>query len=185
MKSYESVKLQAPILEPITLEEAKAQLRLTSAQTYDDVYISSLISVARDRAENYTNRYFSTQKVRIITSELPENDYIYLPHKQNFSVDRVSYIDENNQEIVINQQDIAFNQDLNSIFSLNWPSYYKKIIIDVTTMSPVEMRAAKQAMLMMITDMYELRTESIVGTSAAENPAVTAMLYPYRTGLGI
>ncbi len=48
----------APTLEPITLEEAKDHLRLTSDFLEDDNYITLLIKAARKAAENYTSRAF-------------------------------------------------------------------------------------------------------------------------------
>jgi hypothetical protein len=54
---YDVITVTPPTVEPITLDEAKAQLRLTSGFTADDPYITSLIPVARDRSEKYCNRY--------------------------------------------------------------------------------------------------------------------------------
>ncbi len=50
-----------PVTTPVTLTEAKAQLRLESAFTADDNYITSLISVATAHAESYCNRRLITQ----------------------------------------------------------------------------------------------------------------------------
>tara|TARA_R110000824_G_scaffold47353_3_gene134940 strand:+ start:5161 stop:5814 length:654 start_codon:yes stop_codon:yes gene_type:complete len=49
----------APAVEPISLTEAKTHLRVDS--TADDAYITSLIIVAREAAELYTQRTFITQ----------------------------------------------------------------------------------------------------------------------------
>lgn len=46
---------------PVTLSEAKAQLRLEAAFTTDDTYITSLISVAEAHVESYCNRRLITQ----------------------------------------------------------------------------------------------------------------------------
>ena len=56
MNVYTVTTITAPFAEPITLSEAKEQLRLTALFTADDAYIASLISVARDQAEKYCNR---------------------------------------------------------------------------------------------------------------------------------
>ncbi len=50
-----------PVTTPITLSEAKAQLRLEAAFTADDNYIISLIGVATAYAESYCNRRLITQ----------------------------------------------------------------------------------------------------------------------------
>lgn len=50
-----------PVSMPVTLSEAKAQLRLKAASTADDDYITTLISVATAYAESYCNRRLITQ----------------------------------------------------------------------------------------------------------------------------
>ena len=55
--------VQAPEYEPITLDEAKTHLRVDSE--YEDAYISSLLTVARDEAESYTRRRFGDQIVDV------------------------------------------------------------------------------------------------------------------------
>ena len=57
--------------------------------------------------------------------------------------------------------------------------------VTVTTAPPVELTGAKQAMLMTLTDMYELRTETVVAASVAVNPAVNMLLAQYRENMGI
>ena len=57
--------------------------------------------------------------------------------------------------------------------------------VEIESRAPVEFEGAKQAMLMALADMYELRTTSVIGASVAENPAVKALLAPYRVSLGI
>jgi uncharacterized phiE125 gp8 family phage protein len=48
-----------PALEPVTLDEAKAQLKLDT--TDDDALVTTLITAARARAEWHTGRAFVTQ----------------------------------------------------------------------------------------------------------------------------
>jgi uncharacterized phiE125 gp8 family phage protein len=50
-----------PVSMPVTLSEAKAQLRLKTAFTADDNYITVLINVATAYAESYCNRRLITQ----------------------------------------------------------------------------------------------------------------------------
>ncbi|GAG20059.1 unnamed protein product, partial [marine sediment metagenome] len=45
--------------------------------------------------------------------------------------------------------------------------------------------AVKQSILMVLTDLYELRTEAVVGVSVAVNPAVDNLMQPYRVNMGI
>lgn len=185
MIPYKTVLKVAPAVEPITLDEAKTQLRLTALQTFDDVYISSLIPVARDRAENYTNRFFTEQQITIIwEAGFPVGSF-FLPYPNLASVDEVSYTDTFGVESVVDSGSYTFDSERQVLIATSWPSGAVSIKVDVTTGAPLEFEGAKQAMLMLLTDMYELRTESVIGASIADNPAVCNMLYPYRVNLGI
>lgn len=56
MKSMEVSALAAPLVEPITLEEAKKHLRLEGVLDDEDAQIQMMIIAARRLAENKTNR---------------------------------------------------------------------------------------------------------------------------------
>jgi len=187
---FETITLTAPITEPVTLDEAKAQLRLTSGFTADDDYITSLISVARDRSEQFCNRFFTIQSVKIVYFDsLPYYSgiagAIELPYSNLTSVDEVSYTDTVGDTVVIDSADYIFNADTKKLYPVTvWP-----IAVDfnvtVTTAAPAEFNGAKHAMLMLLTDMYELRTETVIGASVADNPAVNTLLAQYRENMGI
>lgn len=53
--------ITAPTVEPITLAEAKTQCRVDSDLTDDDGLLGTLISAAREHAENLTKRAFISQ----------------------------------------------------------------------------------------------------------------------------
>ena len=57
--------------------------------------------------------------------------------------------------------------------------------VEATTAAPVAYEAAKQSILMVVTDLYELRTEAVIGVSVALNPAVMNLMQPYRVNIGI
>ena len=63
-----------PALEPISLQEAKAHLRVDFGD--DDDYISALITAARDFAEGFTRRAFLTQSWLLALDHFPgAHDY--------------------------------------------------------------------------------------------------------------
>lgn len=183
---FETITLTAPTVEPITIDEARAQLRLTSLQTYDDAYISALIPVARDRAERYCNRYFTNQEIKIIAYDGWTATDLILPFPDLVSVGVVSYVNIYGVESVIDPADYTFDSDTRMLFAADgWPTDADSIKVTVTTSAPVEFEGAKQAMLMILTDLYELRTETVTGASVAENPAVCALLHQYRVNMGV
>jgi uncharacterized phiE125 gp8 family phage protein len=186
MKNYETIVLTAPGTEPVSLAEAKDQLRLEDIFTLDDDYINALISVARDRAENYCNRFFTEQTVKLVhDGAFPLGDVV-LPYPDLQSVDEVSYTDEDGSNNIIDTADYSFDSDTRKLRpSVSWPTGAVDCKISVTTGAPVEFNGVKQAILMIVTDMYELRTETVVAASLAENMAVNTLLTQYRWNMGI
>lgn len=67
----------APAAEPVTLDAAKAQLRVDT--TDDDALITSLIAAARARAEWHTGRAFVTQSWTLWLDAWPCNGIIEIP----------------------------------------------------------------------------------------------------------
>jgi len=180
---YKTVKTLAPVVEPVTLAEAKEQLRIEASFLLDDAYISALISAARDRAENYCNRFFTEAQATIVYYEgFPS--VFRLPYPDLISVDAISYVDFENQEQTI--IGYTFDSETQIITPTDdWPTNAKTIKVDISTGTPVEFEGVKQAILMWIADLYELRVENVVGGSLSMNKAVEMMLYPYRVELGI
>ena len=64
--NYKTIVNVAATVEPVTLLEAKAQLRIEDSFTIDDGYITSLISVSRDRVEQFLNRYVTEQTITMV-----------------------------------------------------------------------------------------------------------------------
>jgi len=62
--------LTPPSAEPVSLDEAKAHLRLGT--TDDDAFVSNLIKAARMWAERYTGRSFMTQTWQLALDGLPD-----------------------------------------------------------------------------------------------------------------
>jgi uncharacterized phiE125 gp8 family phage protein len=81
-----------PAFEPVTLVEAKAQLRVDHND--EDALIESLISVARRKVESETGRLLAVQTVDVYYDEWPAEGYVPLPLHPAASVTHVKYIDE-------------------------------------------------------------------------------------------
>ena len=85
-----AVLVTAPTSEPVTPEEAKAQARITGADS-DDL-IASYIKTAREEAEDYLNYGLLTQTWRADLSEFAES--IPLPRAMKLqSITHVKYYD--------------------------------------------------------------------------------------------
>ena len=82
--------IAAPILEPMTLAEAKLHLRVDG--TDEDDLITALIVAARRRAEHLLTRALITQTWELTLDEFPAAD-IQLPKPGVLSIVSVKYLD--------------------------------------------------------------------------------------------
>lgn len=84
-------QVTAPSVEPITLTEAKAHLRVDG--TDEDAYITSLIAVARMACELEARRAFVTQTFDLFLDCWPDACGIKIPRPPLQSVTSLSYTD--------------------------------------------------------------------------------------------
>jgi uncharacterized phiE125 gp8 family phage protein len=81
-----------PEIEPVTIEEAKAHLRLEGDA--DDGYPSALITAARERVELFLRRALITQVFECTIDDFPAYDRaIDLPRPPLQSVQWIKYLD--------------------------------------------------------------------------------------------
>lgn len=188
-----------PACEPVTLQEAREQLRLQS--TAEDGHVERLIQVAREWCERYTGRSFIQTTWRMTLDRFPP--VIRLPRPELRSVTSVLYDDAagaeqtlaTDQYVVDGSNDVA---RITPAYGATWPSTYPQTgAVRVTFVSgyaddgtsPVtneSLRAnvpesVKQAVLVMVTEMFERRTQTITGTIIQPvQLTIEALLWPHR-----
>lgn len=164
----------APAEEPITLAEARAHLRITS--TAEDSLISRLIKVARGRAEAATRRQLVTATWVMTRDDFPSGDQplkLYRPPVA--SVTKVEYYDESNALVTWGatkyQTDlVAEPARILPVSGESWPTTYDRMnAVQVTYVAGYGAAAAvpdeiKQAILVLLAELFERREESVVGT---------------------
>lgn len=91
MARYTTTLQTAATIEPVTLDQAKKQCRVTIDD--DDTYITDLITVARQMAEKHQARAYNTQTWRLYLAAFPASEYIELPWPPLQSVTHVKYTD--------------------------------------------------------------------------------------------
>lgn len=181
--TYKTIVVTPAAAEPITTDEANVQLRIKDGE--DDDHRDMLISIARDKAEKFCNRFFTTQTVKIVF-EGGFGSKIDLPYPDLTDVNSITYIDSDNTVQTVTGGTYTAFFDEQVIFPDDaFPTDAKSYTVEVTTGPPAELGAAKIGMLMLLTDLYELRTESVIGFSVSENPAVSNYLWSYRVSLGV
>ncbi|MGL4488778.1 MAG: head-tail connector protein [Rhizobiaceae bacterium] len=84
-------RLTAPAVEPVTLAEARAHLRVTSSS--EDALISNLIASAREEVEAATGVALITQDWRLYLDAWPECAVVRLPKHPVQSVSAVTVYD--------------------------------------------------------------------------------------------
>lgn len=177
------VVVTAPVAEPITLDEAKFQLRIDGGD--EDTLLSSLISASRDYVEQYCGRYFTTTVINYIyESGFPIGD-LEVPYPDLTSVDAIVYTDTDGA-VQTYSDGYTLNSGRQTVTPTDaWPTDAISVQATMTTAAPVEFKGARQAMLMYLTDLYEVRGSTVIGSSVVDNPAANAIMQPYRVNLGI
>jgi len=87
----------APTEEPVSLSEAKSQLRLDTAS--HDTLVSGLIKAARQKLENLTGQAFITQTWDAFLDAFPGRPYLALPFPPLQSISGVYYTPDGGSEL--------------------------------------------------------------------------------------
>jgi len=192
----------APTVEPITLTEAKLHCRVSISE--DDALISSLITVARIYAENYTRRAFCQQTLELTLHSF-ECHEIQLDRPPVRSIESVKYLDGNgvlttiagslyqvdtNREPAVlkptysNSWPVLSRNDYNAV-QIRYRAGYDSIgspSVDDATGVP---EAIKHWMKVRISSLYEHREAFITGTIKVDmhRDFVDGLLDPYVVDL--
>lgn len=92
-----------PMAEPVSLAEAKAYLRVDTAD--DDGLIATLIIAAREYCEGFQNRAYITQTWQLWLDSWPEGSEIRIPRPPLQAVNSVKYYGADNTEYVLSPAD--------------------------------------------------------------------------------
>lgn len=178
-----------PIAEPVTLAEAKAHLRIEHA--LDDAYIGTLITAARQHAEEVCWRAFVTQTWELVLDGFPSTDDIELPKGKLASITSVTYIDDDGASQVLAAAEyetdtVSMPGRLVLAYDATWPATrdaWNAVAVRYVVGEAVGAVPApvKQAILLLVSQLYEHRTPEVIGaTIAPVQFAVDALLRPYR-----
>jgi uncharacterized phiE125 gp8 family phage protein len=168
----------APVLEPVTLTEAKAQCRVDILD--DDTFITGLISGAREYVEKIDWRAFLSQTIELWLEGWPCDDDIHLPRPPLQSVTSVKYYDVADVEYtlsptvyfvdVVSEPGRICLKDNQSWPSLTLREYNAVCVTYIAgwTAAASVPKTIKQAVQLVIGHWYENREASTVGAVSRE-----------------
>ena len=188
-----------PSAEPVTVEDAMAHCRVDgygdSPVSADQAYIETLVTVARQIAENYTQR-----KIAEATYELRLDDFaaiISLPAPVQ-SVESIKYIDTDGVEQTVSADAYVFDDhpDKPAVYQVDsypipkdMPGAVRvRFVAGYTSGSPNDNPLPEplyQAMLMTVAHLYENR-QDVADKQGYEIPLTSRYLMdPYCVGMGV
>ena len=177
-----TIRQTQPAAEPVTLAQARAQLRVDIND--EDTLITALIIAARERVENYTNRYFAPCEITQIYSRFPAGVLpLGLGLPDLTAVNSIKYIFENT-EITMAPADYVLDIERAEIRPVNgWPAGVSvKIDLEVgVTACPAPI---VQAILLYVTDFFQVRG-NLNPVQVYDNRAAVSLSQPYRVLMGI
>lgn len=185
--------LSPPLVEPISLEEAKKHLRIMPDETDEDDLIASLIAASRETTENLTGRALITRSLILALDAWPPEKEIRLPEPPVQSVTAIRYIDCTGVEQTLTPDyyildTFAEPARILPAFGMAWPVTrnqvnavqieYKAGYGDTAGKIP---KSLLSAMKLLIGTLYEFRETVVSGTIITEVPgAVKSLINPYR-----
>jgi hypothetical protein len=167
----------APIVEPVTLQEAKDYARIDGST--EDTLITSLIKMARIHCESFTGKSLIPKTVTVTSFTFPYQFQLpYGPLTNEANISKCVTIDQNNVETNLNYE---VNTGLfPKIFILGGAQSYKFKLVYTAGFTTVP-EDIKLAIKMMVNTLYE-RREDFSDLQAIESPlGVKALLMPYKT----
>lgn len=170
----------APTSEPITLEEAKAFLRVLDSDS--DELINSLIVAAREHVENITNR-----QLLPATFELYDANIVHkLPKNPIRSIEKIELLGEdgtysefdNSLYYLFRELGIGYIGYKTMPSIINHPEAFK---ITFTSGYDTIPEAIKQYMKVKIATLFENREQFVVGVSISEfsDRFIESLIAPY------
>jgi len=173
-----------PVVEPVSIAEAKAHLVVETAD--DDALIATCLIAAREHAEGFCNRKFVTQTWQALFSAFPASSTpdgqkdVYLELSRGNLADpdvEVTYVDENGDVQTLDPSvylvdDATVPARVRLAPDGSWPSVQTRwdaVRVEyIVGWEPEAVPSSvKQAIAILVSQMYEHRTPEVTGTITA------------------
>jgi uncharacterized phiE125 gp8 family phage protein len=174
--------------EPVSLAEAKKQLRIDADITHEDAHITALITAIRLEFERQCNRCFTQQDFKAKYDKWPSNRTFHLARPHTIGIVGVSFT--NNQGTVVELTPDDYVVDVDSFPAiLRVREAFGDPQMDRDTPYPIVIEYAagfedaskvpqniKEAMLLAISTNFELRVNIIAGAAPIAVPGRSRVL---------
>jgi uncharacterized phiE125 gp8 family phage protein len=176
--TYALTVTSAPTGEVLAQADVKRHLRVDHLD--DDVLIDSLIIAARQYVEQGYNRALLPQTLAMKLDSFPlRTNVIYIPRAPLTAVTSITYFDVANisRTLAATNYDVdvdSYRGRVSLAFANFWPpTYYRPNAVTVNFTAGYADAASvpapiKQAMLLLISDMYENRGSIVTGTTSSQ-----------------
>lgn len=178
-------KVVTPVsVEPVTLAEARLQVRLTSDDpTDEDAMLTAWITAAREIAEHYTGRALAPQTIESAMDAFPACDAAFeLPLPPVSSVTSLKYTDTAGTEQTVSTSDYSLSsydgRTISLAYGSTWPvtqCVKDAVRIRFVTGYTTAPKAVKSALLLMVAWMFEHRGDEMTPDDI-QPPAAKALL---------
>jgi len=179
-----------PVLEPVTLAETKAHLRIE--HTLEDILIGSLITAARNFVENFTRRALIEQSWKLTLDQFPCWE-IYIPKPPLISITKFEYLNSLGLTASLTET-VDFIKDIESeparltpFYLGTWPIAYNQMnAVSITYKCGYGAAAAtvptaiKQSILLLVGHWYNNREQTVPINLSQIPLGAEYLLWPYR-----
>lgn len=172
----------------VSLELAKAHLRIAGNNSDDNEYVVNLIRAAAKAIEQAIGRSLQSQVYRLSLPDWPASGEIILPFPPLVSVQSIQYVDTAGATQTLAVSQYIVNDDnepatITPAHDAEWPevqSQANAVQVNYTAGYTTVPEPIKQAILLLIGHWYENREAAITGTIATDLPlAVNYLLEDY------
>ena len=185
----ETVLKTGPVVEPISLDEVKRHVRICIDDSDQDDYLQDLIVVAREQVEVITWRKLGSQTWYGYLDDWPSTSYIELPFGSLISVTAIKYTDVDGDESTWSSAEYIVGTDYQKgrvtlADGYTWPSdvLYPSNAVEIEFVCGLVTipSQVKHAMKMIISELFENREITIIGTIFREMETVNNLLSNFR-----
>ena len=181
-----------PAVEPVTLAEAKAHLRLDG--TAEDLLVASLITTSRLQIETALSMALITQTWSYFADTLPRDGTVRLPLRPVQSIDAIRLHNDDGSITVLPTDSFVLDgasdparlvqRDATVVAAIprRANAYEFNVVAGFGSTASDVPAPIRQALLLLVTHWYEHRDPGEIGTQATRIPAaVSQLLAPWQS----